>query len=171
VFALAAILMCACWPVPLPAGDVTVSFDHCPGQGGACADAEGGRVWLAGELDPFALAHELGHVYLERDLAARADAGYWRGRLMILLGFDPLAQPWDGGTGEDCWGRPCPSEIAADAYAACALRMQPGGRRVGRGRNRRRVGGWETAYGYRPTPRQHRRVCRAIRASGAEAGP
>jgi hypothetical protein len=129
-------------------------------------------MWLAGEFDLFAFAHELGHVYLERDLADRPpphDAAYWRGRLSILLGHDP-ATPWDGLdgpgmlTGDDCWGdTACPSEEAADAYAACALRWTHGGRR----RGARIVGrGWSTPYDYSPTRQQHRCICRVIRASG-----
>jgi hypothetical protein len=156
--------------VPLPR-EATITLDACPYVGGACADTEAGRVYLAGDLDLFELAHELGHVYFERDLPARfglQGAGYWRGRVSILLGHHPYSVPWDGLhgdgllTGDECTDRPCPAEQAADAYAACALRMRPEGRRVGR----RIVGGWQTAYGYHPTPRQHRRICDVIRASG-----
>jgi hypothetical protein len=165
--------------VPLPAGDITISFDECPdapGEGAVCADPDTGRMWLAGEFDLFAFAHELGHVYLERDLADRPpphDAGSWRGRLSILLGHDPAAVPWDGLdgphmlTGDDCLEHACPWELAADAYAACALRFSPRGRWVGRGRRRRIVGrGWSTPYDYSPTPQQHGRICRVLRASG-----
>jgi hypothetical protein len=150
-------------PVPQPAGDIVVSFEPCPGSAGdVCSDPLGGRIWLAGSLDPFELAHELGHVYLERDLD-----DHWRGRIAALLGYDPRAEPWSTGlTADDCLTQACPSELAADAYAACALRLSPKRRVVGRGKRRRIVEGWQTAYGYQPTLRQHRRVCRTIRASG-----
>jgi hypothetical protein len=162
--------------VPLPAGPLTVHRQACPGTDDAtCADVEAGVLWFAyGDVDRFSLAHEIGHVYLERDLQTRLaprDAGYWRGRLSILLGHDP-ATPWDGLdgpgmlTGADCWGdTPCPSEEAADAYAACALRWAHGGRRRRHGALTGRA--WDTPYGYQPTRRQHRRICRAIRSSGS----
>jgi hypothetical protein len=52
-----------------------------------------------------------------------------------------------------------PDERFADAYAACARRLQPGGRHR---RNGVRVGDWATAYGYYPIQRTHRRICTAI---------
>jgi hypothetical protein len=124
------------YAVPTPAG-LTVLREPCPGTvNGACSDPDTGRVW-APRRHRFALAHELGHVYLER-----LD-GYWQGRLMIRLGFDPATEAWDGAHG--------PGEVHG---LDCV-----GGRRVV-------TGGWESAYGYEPSRRQHLRVCRVIRASG-----
>jgi hypothetical protein len=55
-------------------------------------------------------------------------------------------------------GEPRPSEMFADAYAACAFH-----RRIGRTLSR-------TRYGYRATPRRHARACALIRSAAAPRG-
>lgn len=55
-------------------------------------------------------------------------------------------------------GAPAPSELFADAYAACSLH-----RRLGRRLSR-------TAYGYHATPRRHARACALMRRAAAPRG-
>lgn len=128
----------------------------------ACSDSETNEIWLAESRDRFTFEHELGHLYLERM------TGYWKGAVLAHLRV-PDGTPWDNGTDHDCDSRACPSELAADAYATCALGWVPGGRAVGHGARRHFVGKWESAYGYEPTRRQHRAVCRTIRRSARES--
>jgi hypothetical protein len=156
-----ALMYAGTFKVPLPPGDVTITRAECPafpGERATCAYMDTGAIYMA-ELDRFSLAHELGHVFDARVLTEPE-----RARLARLLGMD--GAPWENGTGEHCTvDAPCPSELFADAYATCATRgddIRP--RRTRRGAL---VFTEVNAYGYRPTPRQHRRVCRAIRTSGA----
>jgi hypothetical protein len=77
--------------------------------------------------------------------------------LLTKLIGEPADAPWV----EEREG-PMPAETFADAYAACALGLTPQGHRV----HGLRVGDWQTAYGYHPTTRQHRRVCFTIQFLG-----
>lgn len=160
--------MAARFAVPLPSEAVTVSFDGCPGGAGGCASPDTGEIWLGG-TERFVLAHEIGHVYDYRHLD-----GYWRGRLILLMGFEPTDH-WDGkagdgiATGDQCLVRACPAEIFADAYAACALRLDPRPRPLLNRRGRligTISGNWYSAYDWQPGYRRHLKVCRVIRASG-----
>jgi hypothetical protein len=119
--------------VPLPPGHITVSTDECPespGEGMACAYPTLGEIYLAGGVDRFVLAHELGAVFDERVLTDRD-----RARLTRLLG---ARGPWHQGTGMHCIGRGCASELFADAYATRAKgdRLYRVTRRRGRRRSR-----------------------------------
>lgn len=147
----------ATYKTPLPPFPLSVSRDYCP-DGWACTDADG-TIWMP-ERDRFVLAHEVGHNYLEQ-----LSPG-WQSAILNVLGY-PAGHAWYVADGLDCLdgNLACPNEQAADAYAACALGQDPQ-RRVRRDKRRALVGGsWETAYGYRPTWRQHRRMCRVIRDS------
>lgn len=139
--------------MPAPAGaPITVSFAACPGL-----EAVSDGCWLPGALyladrRRGTAMHELGHAFDDRDLTVAS-----RAHLAALLGFS--GKRWD-----DC-GDPadlsvygdCAAEVFADSYEACALGRPP--LRKGRG-------GWfvehETAYGWMPSPRRYRVVCRAI---------
>lgn len=132
--------------VPLPSSAVVIAGD-CPAyaDGGSCGYSDG-RIYLV-QRDRFSLAHELEHLL---------DAERYDGRDRVLLTRAlriRAGTPWGERTGLSCMAEVCPSEVAADAYAACALRLRPDG------------GRWTSSYGYDPTPRQHRRVCAAIRAA------
>ena len=81
----------------------------------------------------------------------------WFTRLLRMDG------PWYQGTGTGSRG---PSEVFADAYAACATGKRPTLRRLKGGF---RVASWTTSYGYQPTGWQHRNVCNLIALLSAYA--
>lgn len=150
------------YAVPLPAESFTVTYGHIPdgcGAASGCADVEGRELFVRDPADRWTLAHEIGHLYLE------GLDSFWKGAITDRLGMNPSLVPWDNEHG--CFGRRCPAEIAADAYAACALRLDPRPRRVRRGRAVTNPRGWESAYGYEPSRRRHSRVCETIRRSQA----
>lgn len=122
----------------IPSPRATIIHAPCPDVGGSCAYADG-RVYLARGASRFARQHELGHVFDTQFL----DEGE-RNKLQRLLGLP--RGPWFDGTGE---GSASPSEMFADAYAACRLQLDP-------------MGLWQVSYGYLPTRRQHRLVCATI---------
>lgn len=132
--------------VPLPWA--IVHRAECPDGGGSCAYPSSHEVYLAPGAGRFALFHELGHVYLDN-----LD-GFWKGTIATHVSRG--GWQWTDRT----------AERAADAYAACALRLQPMRRR-----GNHVSGNWATAYDYQPTRRQHRRVCSAIRRSATQAQP
>jgi hypothetical protein len=124
--------------VPMPP-QLHVELRQCPYEreyGVSCADLEAATIWL-GIRDRFTRWHEIGHLYDYQMLTDQDRAVL--GRMM------------GGG-----WGL----ERFADAYAACALELNPGGYR----RGRVRIMDWRTEYGYWPTDRQHARVCEWLRA-------
>ncbi len=88
--------------------------------------------------------HEVGHVF----------------DLVVLNGRERRAFKRIIGARKGGWfrGNPGPSELFADAYAACSLH-----RRLGRRLSR-------TAYGYRATPRRHARACALMRRAAAPRG-
>jgi len=137
--------------VPSPP-HVKVAYAPCPDTGeGTCSSTD--TVYLT-TRDRYTRQHELGHLAAWQLLD---DAE--QNAMEPLLG---VSKPtlWNNGTGEDCYGRKCPSELFADAYASCRLGMLPEGRR----RDGVIVGSWETAYGYWPeTNASQRRTCRAMR--------
>lgn len=142
--------LAAAFRVPLPAGPVIVSRSACPDGGDdPCASIETPcRVYLNHDRDPIVLAHEIGHCYLE------PLGGYWHGALVDVTG----ARSWEDGG----------ADLAAEAYATCALGMRPP-RAVGHGRRRRMVGSWETSpYGYAPSRREQRHACSLIRRSALQ---
>lgn len=130
--------------VPLPRAHVYQS--PCPNavRSQGCANPPTGEIWLA-YLDRHGLAHELGHIFDAQHLNSAV-----REQFTALLGASPTTT-WEGMTGDECLMQVCPSELFADAYAACALDMTPQGR-------------WLDSYGYKPTVSQHRRVCAMIRS-------
>jgi hypothetical protein len=128
--------------VPLP-WTFTVHNAPCPDGGGDCAYAATAQIYVE-DGDPFALWHEIGHVFDAQRLSDR-DRGWFERKLR-------LTGPWTSGTGLD--GLRSPSEWFADAYAACALGLSPD------------HGVWVVAYGYDPPARRHRAICRAIRRVG-----
>lgn len=117
----------------------------------SCADQETAEIWLAPDASRFERWHELGHLFDAQVLDERA-----RSWFTPLLGF-PADAPWFEDYGNE-FARAMPGERFADAYAACALDLRPGGRL----RGRLRVADWETAYGYQPTTRAHHRICNGI---------
>jgi hypothetical protein len=118
----------------------------CPDGGGTCAPTP--DIYLEPGWTPFMLWHERAHLF---DAQVMTDAH--RAQFTAMLGMDG---PWYQGTGRGTRG---PSEVFADAYAACATGKQPAPRRLKSGFL---ISSWTTSYGYQPTVRQHRRVCNAI---------
>lgn len=144
---LALIALISSFAVPYPAVPISVHHDDaCPQEDGACTDIDTGDIYLDGNPDVFVLAHEIGHLYLEN-----LD-GFWKGTIAAHVSRGDWR--WTDRT----------AERAADAYAACALRLRVP-RMIGHGTERRQRGGWRSHYGYEPTRREHRRVCSAIRRS------
>jgi hypothetical protein len=157
--------MASRFAVPLPPGPVLLSRTPCPGthrrDGVICADTDLGVIHFPyrGRIRPFAFGHELGHIFdvrvltdRDRQLFARL-VGYSRGDAAI----------WDRYTGSKCARHACPGERFADAYANCAIDGVPGVHRIRSGRFRGRTGwDWQSPYGYDPSKRRHRRVCREI---------
>jgi hypothetical protein len=117
----------------------------CPVGGGTCAPSP--DIYLDEGATPFMLWHERGHLF---DAQVMTDAHRdWFMRLMRVTG------PWYQGTGAGTAG---PSEVFADAYAACATGKRPN---VARGKGFR-ISSWTTSYGWSPGLRQHTRMCNAI---------
>jgi hypothetical protein len=116
----------------------------------ACSD--GDTVYLTDMAGRFDRWHETGHVFDDEVLTDEDRVLFTR-----LLGFKPGS--WLRGY-EELSGAPLtfmagvrsPSEHFADAYAACALGLDPDTN-------------WVDGYGYHPSARQHRRVCRAMWAA------
>ena len=143
--------------VPGPSGEIRLRAGYCPDTGAlGCADIGGGDLWLATNR-VFVAAHERGHFFDARNLNA-----FEREQLQHLMGL-PVDEAWEKqrSYNDDCGVDECPSEMFADAYANCALGRSPAGKRR---RNGHLVGGWESPFGYSPTPMVHRAVCDAIRA-------
>jgi len=137
--------------VPLVGGRIQILLGGCPGYprfAGCVFSARPRRIYLRrGLRDPRTLLyHELGHVFDLRVMNRRDRRAFKR--VMRLRG-----PGWYRGS-------PSPSEQFADGYALCARR------RTVRGAARR------SAYGYRPSARQHERVCTLIaRAAGPRSRP
>jgi hypothetical protein len=132
--------------IAAPTG-VTVYASACP-EGDdvpACAYPQQAIVYVAPGQGRFVLEHELGHVFDYQRLTP-GDRN-WFTRMLGLTGV------WSQGTGME--GLHSPAERFADAYATCALGWRPDG------------GQWAVAYGYDPTPRQHRLICAAISRVGS----
>jgi hypothetical protein len=152
---------------PLPTPMPQIIRGACPGLPDAAGcnvpigdeDATG-RVYATGAVFTtgyrFTTMHELGHAFD----ATRMDDGE-RARFGTLV--DHPDEFWSS-TYTDEQGRLIQSpdslaEIFADAYANCRLRrvVAPGHL-------------WEAGYGYFPTARQHRQVCKLIARAGLDAG-
>lgn len=88
-------------------------------EGSAYADPNTKTVY-ASRRDPFAMAHEIGHM-LDEQLTSGDRARFQR--IMRMKG------PWDQGTGTE-GGYHSPSESFADYYAAAATAYDPNGNRV-----------------------------------------
>lgn len=141
----------------MPVSGLTAHFTGCPDyeDGGSCASPETAEIWLAPDADEFDFWHEVGHVFDHQALDGRARA--W---LTRKLGFS-AATPWTSDAAEAdiaIFGTRTPDEVFADAFAACWLGRRPNGTL----RGGMRVTNWQTGYGYRPSVRQHRRICNAI---------
>jgi hypothetical protein len=140
VLALAAPAVADASRVPLPPR-LTVHHAPCPynpvgtlQEDRACSGDE--DVWISSRADRFDRWHEIGHVF-DAQVLTDSDREY----LTRLLGIKP--GEWVRDSYRD------PSEFFADAYAACALGLDPDHH-------------WVTGYGYEPTRRQHHAVCNAI---------
>lgn len=163
----------ACWAIllfvapqafsmPRPKS-LTVHSAECPEiGGGSCSSTTTNDIWLGDGADEFDREHEIGHQFDQQILADQNRK--WFMQALRLRG------DWSQGTGDQCDSHRCPDELFADAYAACALGLNPAGRMKFRGRSRLIVGAWTTAYGYSPGVRQHRRICNTIAFIGAAAG-
>lgn len=125
--------------VPLPA--VYVHRSGCPHEQHAarpaCTNPSTGEVWIPdSDTARFTLAHELGHAF-DGQVLTDADRSWFR-RVMHAP-----AGPW--------WQPDGAGEWFADYYADCAV----GNARIS-----------QEGYADRPTPRQLRRVCTAVRVLG-----
>jgi hypothetical protein len=143
---LALVVAALVWPAvavadaPLPRS-FAVRATPCPFVvAAACADLENATVYVARGEPPFILYHELGHLYDFQDLTDGDREWFTR-----MLG---LSGPWNQGSGP--MAQESPMERFADAYATCALGWRPD------------RGQWAVAYGYEPTGKRHRSICRAI---------
>lgn len=129
--------------VPVPT-DYRVHHEKCPEDTealiAACANTATGDIYLP-VAGSFALQHELGHL-VDAQLLTDGDRRWFTRRLGMSPGL-----AW-----RDAAKWRTPSEVFADAYAACALKWSPG----------RKRGRWEVAYDYIPSLRQHRRVCAGL---------
>jgi hypothetical protein len=143
VVALAIGLSTGAPPVPVPAAPIVQA--SCPDGGGSCYYQ--GTVYVEPGAPKFTLWHERAHA-LDAERLTDTD----RNTLTSML---KMHGEWNQGTG---MGTRSPSEVFADAYAACALGRQVQPQRHGR----LFVSKWETSYGYNPTVRQHRRVCSTL---------
>jgi hypothetical protein len=135
--------------VPLVRGRVQIRRQSCPGHpelAGCVFTARPRTFYMRPSArDPrTVLYHELGHAFDLRVLNQRE-----RGAFKRIVGI--RRRGWFNGALP-------PAEWFADAYAGCAYRVQL--RRPAR----------RTAYGYRPTRRQHARVCLLIRKAAAPKG-
>jgi hypothetical protein len=152
-------------PLPQPMPQIITS--ECPGDAdaGGCYIGAGeadinGRAYAHGAAytvdgNRFAVLHELGHAYD----ATMMDAGE-RNRFARLAGMNDLLWTWsDDVNGALVQGSGTPAERFADAYAACRMALV-----VGSGHT------WWTSYGYLPTARQHRRICKTIARAGRDLG-
>jgi hypothetical protein len=131
--------------VPTAPAAAVIRVGLCPGleSVGGCYryDAEGDSVYLRDPTVPlagrFEFFHELGHMYDDRVLTDQDRATFLR-----TMGY-----------GSQWWTKTDPpAERFADAYALCAMWRRPTSFIIG------------GDYGYRPTPRQYRRVCALIRS-------
>lgn len=120
--------------VPTPDATITLHLAPCPDGSGALGCTVPGEIYLD-DRDRFVLLHEVGH--------------------LVDLG----ATTWDGTEGLRPWQRRklaaalrirrWREELVADAYATCATVT--------------RIRGLQDYSQYKPTARQHRRVCHLIR--------
>lgn len=140
--------------VPGPAGpEINIVHGDCPGEPNAdgCADLPDSVIYLVGwdhygfaidGFNPGELEHELGHFFEDRNLD---DAE--KHHMQALVGMPHKGWSDCGNPLDEAYGH-CPLEFVADAYADCAL----SGRTFSQ----------DTGYGWHPTRRQFRRVCRAF---------
>lgn len=150
-----ALLMCSCGSA-LPASArasapfpprFTAHLQSCPGQEAIeCADVQTDDVYLMpGVADRFAFWHGLGHIF-DAEVLTGGDR-WW---FMRMVGMEP-PQPWLPPPKPKMIAEPSsPGEKFADAYAACALNMNP------------EQGAWEGSYDYQPSTRRHRQICAGI---------
>ncbi len=128
--------------VPTPPGIVNVFLSSCPvgpSWASACVFPDEREIHLGADgRDEGTLLHELGHLF-DSQMLDTAE----RKRLQTLLG---RRGAWRGASANDP-----PHEQFAEAYAMCAVH--------GSLLRRARVG----MYGYVADPRQHTKICVAIR--------
>ncbi|MEA2375934.1 MAG: hypothetical protein QOD53_2397 [Thermoleophilaceae bacterium] len=134
--------------VPTPPGTFMLGRGDCPYEGYpsgiSCSYLAERTIFLSeAGRNRWTLLHELGHEF-----------DYWvapawmRDAFLNVIGY-PRGGPWAGPPGAPVW-ETTPRELFAEGYSACAMRRTI----------RRR---WDGNYGYSPTPRQHRLVCKLLR--------
>lgn len=112
-----------------------------------------GEIWAAARPSQFTTMHEVGHVMDEMHYTTE-----FRARLSALL-HTPVDGWWTSGF-----------EVAADAYAMCAIhRRYPGRWWDVRGRNGV-ASGSPTPYDFRAGPRRYLRICNLIRSASTALG-
>ena len=126
--------------IPSPPGVVIVHVTPCDAQTSSCTRPPGEEMWLHEDPDTVrgTFLHELGHRF---DYLWMTDAARSVFRRLI---HDP--RPWRSPPNS-------PHERFAAAYEACARHRTL----------KRREIPIDWGFGYAPTPRVHRRVCRLIR--------
>lgn len=137
--------------VPTVAARVVVHLARCPARpqaAGCVFPARPRSMWIrpGSRSARGVMLHELGHLYDLRVLNNRD-----RGRFRHLLGRSRKRKWWVGGT-------PL-AEQFAEAYSWCA--------RYARIVSIRRY----STYHYRPTPKQHQRICRLIKRTAGDGRP
>jgi hypothetical protein len=135
--------------VPLPKGRVQIIRGRCPGHPNydACViTRRPRRIYMAVQLSHprRLLYHELGHVFDLRVLNDRERRGFKK-----IMGI--RRKGWFRG------GMP-PAEAFADGYQRCAYRTRILAREA------------PSPYGFRPSVRQHRRICLLISRAAAPRG-
>lgn len=136
---------------PLPPQEQIV-YEACPGDPKAdgCAYTDLGVIYVGARPNRHTLEHERAHLY---DAQVLDDTE--RAAIMRAMGVKP---PWYVATGDPCFWQPCPSEMFAEAYATCRMRLKS-----------YRVWNWiDTSYGWYPGPVRQRRTCAAITKSAPE---
>lgn len=153
-------------PLPIPMPQIINA--PCPGLEGEVAGCEigvgeadqHGTVYPTGAVfttgDRFTTAHELGHAFDETlmDAAERE-----RFSEMVWREDEVWSDTYTTDAGALVQSPDSLAEVFADAYANCRLNHVVGPGHL-----------WEAGYDYYPTPRQHRRVCRAMVRWGRDAG-
>jgi hypothetical protein len=157
-------------PLPNPMPRIVKMTDDDPMAASAAGYWDGEVIHMGDPSYKFGVRHELGHAYDEMYLDAaerqrfatlQAQTYDERGRVDGTDGSETLrwvtiAENPDG-TVTASYGDP--GELFADAYGACRS-----GYVVASGHT------WETGYGYQPTAKQHRTICKAIARMASDPG-
>jgi hypothetical protein len=147
--------------VPLPRPLPAIVHGHCPGisendMTEGCYDDTANTLYVDRGVDRFGINHELGHAYDEDYMDATE-----RQRFATLVGAPRDA--WNATTvtpdGYLVQSDDAVSELFADAYAACRLRMLP---MIGHD--------WVLVYGYMPRAPRHVKICGLIARAALTPG-